>query len=589
MTVPLKSTRRASILTFLGLTLLGLVALALRSWALGWGLPNADRYYPYHPDESVLLDAVCNVNPLWGDFAPSFYSYGSLYMLLTRIVYDLVAPTQGWMTVPRFDLPFASWVGDFARLLLVGRWVAVALGVGTVFTLFALGKRLFSRRAGWLAAAFLTVAPLPVLLGHYMAVDIPATFFITLALAIGAAALEPTAPRRAAGMILLSAFLTGLATGTKYNSFPALFPLVVPLWQLWRSGGASRRMAFTAAFGALLAVPIAFLLATPGALIQPRLFHHWVTYELQRNKEGQGLIFQATPPTLLYHFTITLPVGLEWPLYLLSLVGAGWSLVRRRTQDAYVWLFLLPFFLLLLPAERKFVRYVAPMIPVLCLLAARAVDEGLSGRRRWAWITAASVAGSAALASSIAHLGVLAAPDARDQAAQYLRDHTQPSEIVALASDAWTYTPPIHPSAGAVKIAQAYGGPPVWDAALAAGEARPEITQLRQFKVLAPRSVLTKQYSVPEGALSVQRLEKYRPEWVIISDYEYEDPERVKRSDPTYQDGRLDLLAALPRHYRLEQEFRPRPSLGGFTWWRHGIPPHDWRYYMPTIRLYHRQ
>jgi hypothetical protein len=230
------------------------------------------------------------------------------------------------------------------------------------------------------------------------------------------------------------------------------------------------------------------------------------------------------------------------------------------------------------------------MVPVLCLLAARAVDEGLSGRRRRGiWIAAAGVAGGAALASTVAHLGVLAAPDAREQAARYLREHTQPSETIALASDAWTYTPPLDPSAGCVKVAQPYGGPPIWDAALAAGEARPEVTPLRPFKVLAPRSVLTPEYLEPEGALSLEKLERHRPEWVVISDYEYEDPERVKRHHPEYQDGRLDLLAALPAHYRLEQEFRPRPALSGFTWWSRGIPPHDWRYYMPTVRLYRRQ
>jgi 4-amino-4-deoxy-L-arabinose transferase-like glycosyltransferase len=491
--------------------------------------------------------------------------------------------------VPRFDLPFSAWVGDFAHLLLLGRWVAVALGAGTVFAVLALGRRLFSARAGWLAAGFVAVAPLPVLLSHYMAVDTPAAFFVTAALAAGAAALQPANPRRAAGAIVLSAFLTGLATGTKYNSFPALFPLLVPLWQLWREGGSARRYGIAAAAGALLAVPVAFLLSTPGALLQTPRFMRDVTYELQRNKEGQGLIFRDTPPTLLYHLGISLPIGMEWPLFLLACVGAGWSLARRRAADVYLWLFLLPFFLLLVPAQRKFVRYVTPMVPVLCLLAARAVDEGINGRRRSVWIAAAGVAGGAALASTVAHLGVLAAPDSREQAAQYLREHTRPTETVALASDAWTYTPPLDPSAGCVKVAQPYGGPPIWDAALAAGESRPEVTPLRPFKILAPRSILTPQHLEPEGALSLEKLERHRPEWVVISDYEYEDPERVKRHHSEYQDGRLDLLAALPAHYRLEKEFRPRPALPGFTWWSRGIPPHDWRYYMPTIRLYRRQ
>jgi len=86
----------------------------------------------------------------------------------------------------------------------------------------------------------------------------------------------------------------------------------------------------------------------------------------------------------------------------------------------------------------------------------------------------------------------------------------------------------------------------------------------------------------------VSQLERYRPARVIISDYEYEDPERIRHARPPFQDGRLILLDTLEREYRLEREFRPRPSFAGFTWWRRGIPPQDWRYYMPTIRIYQR-
>src|SRR5437879_2057805 len=75
---------RIDIRTVAGLAALCGVGLALRCWALTWGLPNSGRYYPYHPDESVMLNAVCRVNPLWLEFAPTFYNYGSLTILLTR-------------------------------------------------------------------------------------------------------------------------------------------------------------------------------------------------------------------------------------------------------------------------------------------------------------------------------------------------------------------------------------------------------------------------------------------------------------------------------------------------------------------------
>src|ERR671917_72933 len=88
-----------------GLAALLALAAVLRTWGLTWGLPHSGRFYPYHPDESVLLHAVCRVNPLWGDFEPGFYNYGTLYIFLSRLAYDFSLVAFGWGSVPR-DAPF---------------------------------------------------------------------------------------------------------------------------------------------------------------------------------------------------------------------------------------------------------------------------------------------------------------------------------------------------------------------------------------------------------------------------------------------------------------------------------------------------
>ncbi|MBI3911374.1 MAG: glycosyltransferase family 39 protein [Armatimonadetes bacterium] len=580
------SLRATGVLALIGLLIASAV---LRLWGIGWGLPHSGRYYPYHPDESVLLHVVCQVNPLWGDFAPGFYNYGTLYIFLCRLAYDCSAPFLGWGAVPRFQESFSQWVHDFAHLLLIGRLVTVLLGVATVGVTLRLGRLLWGERAGWLAAAFLAVAPLPVLLGHYMTVDVPATFFTTLALAFAAAALRASADRRRLGLIAAAGVAAGLATGVKYNSFPALLVVAVPLWDTGRAPGGRGR----AASGALIAVAafvLAFFVATPGCLLESGKFQMDLSYEMWRNREGQGLIFRHTPPAALYHLGISLPVGLEWPLFLLSVAGLAWSLRHHRQEDVLLWLFILPSFLLLATAERKFVRYVTPLVPPLLVMAGRLVADGWGslptapGRRcRWFWGIAAAVAAGAALAATVAHLGVLSGPDARDQAADFLRRQSARHDIVALGADAWYYTLPIHPTTGCVKAAALYGGPPAWDN-VPAGQPRPDLFPTEAFTVLAPAS-----QPAPRGALRLDQLARYRPRRVILTDYEYEDPQRIHQVDPSFRSGILDLLAALERDYVLEREFRPRPSLAGFTWWRTGIPPHDWRYFMPTVRIYRRR
>lgn len=575
-----RPARSAWLLLWAGMAALFLGAVALRAWGLGWGVPGPARYYPYHPDEAVLLRVACEVNPLWLDFTPSFYNYGSLYIVLTRFVFDLLAPAAGWGSVPQPQQPFSNWVADVAHLLLVGRWVTVVLGAATVLLTAELGRRLFGPRAGWTAGCLAAVAPILVLFGHYMTVDVPGAFFTTLALVLAAGGLraaEAGQARGAVGWITGCGAAAGFAAGTKYNGGLVLLSAAVPLWLLWK---AARKPALLAAGLATLAAGAAFLLSTPGVLLETGTFLKDFGYEIGRNAEGQGLIFAGTPPAWLYHLQVGLPVGLEWPLYLLVSAGVVLSLLRRRREDALLWIFLGASFLALAGAERKFVRYLVPLIPPLLVLAARAVEEGSRTRGRLAWRLGLACAGLAALGSTVAHLGVLAAPDSRDLAAAYLRSEAGPAEIVALADDPWTYTPPVHPTAGSVKMGTLFGGPPVWERGRPAG-APPEPYQLEGFRILAPRAYT--------GALPVPTLRQYRPRFVVMSDYEYQDPERLRARNPGFQHDLLKLEDALAEDYAVVREFRPRPSLFGFTWWSRGIPPHDWRYYMTTIRVYERR
>src|SRR5437764_1434535 len=100
----------------LPLLLLAALGLALRLRGIEWGLPHAGRYYPFHPDESVIILAVERLNPFGGDFLPSFYNYGSLYLLLCRIVIDLAAGYG--LAHPRLA-PLPGWIPEFARLILI--------------------------------------------------------------------------------------------------------------------------------------------------------------------------------------------------------------------------------------------------------------------------------------------------------------------------------------------------------------------------------------------------------------------------------------------------------------------------------------
>ena len=79
---------------------------------------------------------------------------------------------------------------------------------------------------------------------------------------------------------------------------------------------------------------------------------------------------------------------------------------------------------------------------------------------------------------------------------------------------------------------------------------------MEAFRVLAPAS------RPPAGALTVAQLRLHRPEWVVVSDFQYEDSERLRARDPSYSDAVLALMGELRAAYDLAEEFRPRPRLG---------------------------
>lgn len=558
-----------------GLLALFCVALALRSWGITWGLPGSERYYAYHPDETVLLHAICQTNPLWGDFTPDFYAYGSFTILLTRLAYDFLSSPLGWGPVPRYDQPdFSLWVGDYAHLLLLGRWITAILGAATVWPVFLTADRLYDRRAAWIAAALAALCPMGVVLGHYLTVDVPSAFFSTATLAAAATAAAASVPAVRRRAMLTAALLCGIGVGIKYSVFPWFLALVPVLLQGRREPADRKAVAIDALL--ILGVGAAgFLIATPGALLQPDRFIADVSQELRYNREGMGLLFQATLPAPLQHLLVSLPIGLEIVPYALALVGLFLAARRRRTGDAILLIAVAVFFLAISGSARSYVRYVAPILPPLLILAAAAVSRGMETRYRLLWIAAGGLAMVSGAASSIAHAGVFAAPDSRDATVAALRSAARAGDTVALAFNPWFQTPPLHPTAGCVLLGQVYGGPPIWERSPGTNGAP---FDLGPFHVLASPS--------NTGALTVEALDRYAPRFVVLTDYDDEDAERIHAADPTFRSGILDLKARLKTGYRLHQEFRPRPTLGPLVWWRSGTPPHDWRYMMPTVRIY---
>jgi 4-amino-4-deoxy-L-arabinose transferase-like glycosyltransferase len=410
----------------------------------------------YHPDEMFNFFAASNVDPFRGQFDTHFYNYGALFFYLVAYAW-IFARGWGLVPAPPKDVPsvavpsaaqLAQGAPNAAALYLAGRLVSVLLGTLTIPVVFALGNRLFGRRAGLWAAALYAIAPLAVVHAHFMTVDVAATFFVALALLAAARMLtEPTLKSYA-----LAGVAVGLSAATKYNTLLVLAaPIAAHL--LNRSLDPSGRSRYAQLALLLGVMVIAFFVACPGPLIDWPVFWHGsavgtgMRYELfVHPKQGQGNLFTSTGNGWWYHLRISLLFGLGVPMLLLALAGVCRSLLRRSRQDALLLAFILLYYGISGLSAVRFARYMIPLYPALCVLVGRiAAEAALVRRAAKPLLAVVSLGALLTLAYTLELDAAAAGPTPQDSAADYVERTASPDATVAFPRLPWYGDPPLSP------------------------------------------------------------------------------------------------------------------------------------------------
>ena len=452
---------------YLVVIMITVIGMSLRLWGINWSLP--DQRHPiatYHPDELVNLAAAQSADISHGKFDVGFYNYGAFYFYLVGIshsvgrVYHFIPSTQPVPGQALSDVEaLKAQAPEQAGRFLMGRLVTAIMGTLTIPVVFAFGRRLYSASAGLLASLLYASAPLAVLHAHFLTVDVPATLFVTLAL-LYAAKIHSGGGWKD---ILIAACWTGMAAATKYTAVVcAIAPLTALALQAAGRPSEERwhavRMAVLMAAVFICASVIVFLAGCPGPLINWSAFWNGsypdsgVRYELLVHaRTGHGYLFVNTDPGWWYHLTVSLRYGLGTPLLLLTLAGVAYALRRRVPGDLLLLIFLGVAFVSTSFSAVRFARYMIPMYPALCLVAARVVvDLRNSLYARRAWITAGALTAISCLATSVGLSRTMSQRDARDLAADYLAAKAMPHATVGFAHVPWFYSPPLSPYWGAV-------------------------------------------------------------------------------------------------------------------------------------------
>jgi hypothetical protein len=413
--------------------------LALRLWGVGQGLPyayNADEADHFVP-HAVAMFEQHTLNPHYFSNPPAF----------TYVLHLLFALAYGGGTGVRHA--FEQHPGEVYTLARVA--VAV-LGVGALWLLYATGARLFSRGVGLLAAAIEAVAFLPVFYAHLALNDVPTLAPLTLSLLGTAGVLRKGRMRDH----VLAGVGLGLACASKYTAGIVLLPLAAAIAARFLDGGPGagvRTVRGIALAGA--AALVAFLIANPYAVLDYGGFHSELVHQSTLSAEAQGKLGAPREGGLLYYLW-SLTWGLGWAPALAALGGAL-TVWRARPRIGWVLVPAPALFLAFMGVQgRYFGRWLLPIFPILCLLAAffvlhlagaasRRMRPENGGRRGPALKVALIALGTLALCGQglvhSVHSGlVLSRADTRNLTRAWMVDHIPagtPIVVEPVAPDGW--------------------------------------------------------------------------------------------------------------------------------------------------------
>jgi hypothetical protein len=433
-TASAERTRRAALV----LILVGAAYLRFRAVGLG----NRALTFQIDEDHNVLIPLTLS----WSDLNPHAFYLPSVLWYLFFALYQLVywvGKTQG---------SFATWQdlrsifehSDPLPFFLQARSLTAVLGTATVGVIYLVGRRLFTPAHGLLAAGFLAGAFLHVRDSTLATTDVPTTLFLVLSLLGTAGVLRDGRARD----YVLAGGAAGLAAATKYNAILIVIPLAVAHGvRVVRARAPLRRIATVSPLlGAGLLTIVIFV------VLNAYLFLDWpnarddLTWAYQDFQQGRYLY---VGPGYWYHFAVSLRYGMGLGLLGLALAGVVFGLWRR---DAAAWMlmsFAAPFYLVMGHVRLIYVRYMTPLLPVLCLFAAVA-GLAVVARLRWPRTRAWAAAGLCALVlvepvyAGVAYGRLVHHPDTRVEAFLFLQDSLRTGTEAASwgPSETWRSTIP---------------------------------------------------------------------------------------------------------------------------------------------------
>jgi len=471
----LNSQPRRWNLSQLLLILLLVVGAALRLYGINW-----DDSHHLHPDERQITMVVSRLGmpPLrqWPSFFappflttpseespnffdaetsplnPRFFAYGSLPFYILRITTHLLTVPAGlsihfssWPSVAEF-LHGLGRMSDYDHITLVGRALSALIDTAVIYLTYLIGKRVYHRRVGLLAALFVTFTVFHIQVAHFYAVDALLTFFVLLFFVF---ALDFARRGGTRNSVLMGASL-GLALATKFSAAP-LFLVLLGAYALHfrRQGKGDQRRVASLLVLTIMSLAVVFFISEPYAILDFDAFSAGIS---EQGRMVRGIADYPytrqyiNTPAFLYQIQHTALWGMGLPLGIVAYSGLGfflWRVARyRRGEELLILAWVVPYFLFTGSFMVKFMRYMLPLLPFFLIMGAAmlyASKDWLEGKvpeRRllasaiWYGVTGFVIASSVLYVW--AFTGIYSRPHSRIQASEWIYRNVPPGSTLAL-------------------------------------------------------------------------------------------------------------------------------------------------------------
>jgi hypothetical protein len=396
------------------------------------------RLYSRQPDEMITFMALQRMDPARLDLDPQLYQYGGGYIYLIGVALG-ISSLLGLINVTSDVGVYLSEPELFARFYVAARLVTLVFGALTLVASIKLARRAAGRTAGWIA--FALVAASPVFISSVLEAK-PHLLSVCLLLWAILSALDYQAHSRRRDVVRMG-LQVGYAFGMVLTGL--IGALLWPVLLLLRRTQARRTLLDLAVAGvvalavyALTNPYIPYNLLFDRAALASNIANSTAMYSIERIPEGflrvgQLLLESCGPGVLLGGLIALAWLYVRWPRQadLVSTPGIAMLLLCIAIGAGK-------------PAE--FGRFL--LLPAILFAIGTAALVASVAVRRPGWAVLAAIVVLAVMRTPAYVYSFYADArfehESRHRAAQYLREHAGPDDIIGVVQEPAPYaTPPL--------------------------------------------------------------------------------------------------------------------------------------------------